>query len=79
MTSAPDAIILPRAAAVRSTADPARQTRRYRHIQPIAEKNRIDWQRASEYDKRNHIRNTIGRYKHLIGPKFFFRALIDHN
>ncbi len=35
----------------------------------MANRGRIGWQRATGYGKRNHAETTMGRYKHLIGPK----------
>ena len=46
--------IPPRADAVLSTADLDRQTARDRHIQLMAERGRIGWQRATRHGKRNH-------------------------
>lgn len=56
------------------TADPDQQTPRDRHIQPMAERGRIGWQRATGYGQRNHAETTMGRYKHLIGPKLRARS-----
>ena len=70
----PDVVIPPRATAVPSTADPDRQSPRDRHIQLMAERGRIGWQRATGYGQRNLIETAIGRYKHLIGPKLRART-----
>ncbi len=40
----------------------------------MADWGRIGWQRATEYGRRNHAETTIGRYKHLIGPKLRARS-----
>ncbi len=64
-----EVIIPPRADAVLSTADPDGQSPRDRHIQLLAERGRIGWQRATEYGRRNHAETITSRYKHLIGPK----------
>ena len=40
----------------------------------MAERGRIGWQRATGYGKRNHVETTMGRYKHLIGPKLRARS-----
>jgi len=59
---------------VLGTADPDQQTPRDRHVQLMAERGRIGWQRATEYGRRNHAETAIGRYKHLIGPKLRARS-----
>ncbi len=64
-----EVVIPPRADAVLGTADPDQQTQRDRHIRLMAERGRIGWQRATGYGRRNHAETTMGRYKHLIGPK----------
>jgi hypothetical protein len=38
-----------------------------RHLQRIAEKGRMGWQKASGYNKRSRVEATIGRYKQVIG------------
>src|SRR3954465_11621624 len=73
--SPPDVIIPPRASAVPSTDDPEAQSPRDRHIRLMAERGRIGWQRATRYGRRNHAETTMGRYKHLIGPKLSARTL----
>jgi hypothetical protein len=70
----PDVIIPARALAVPSTADPNQQSPRDRHIRLMAERGRIGWQRATGYGRRNLAETTIGRYKHLIGPKLRART-----
>ena len=72
--SPPKVVIPPRADAVLSTADPNQQSPRDRHVQLMAERGRIGWQRATGYGKRNHAETTMGRYKHLIGPKLSARS-----
>ena len=67
--SPPEVIIPPRADAVLSTADPDGHSPRDRHVQLMAERGRMGWQRATGYGRRNHAETTMGRYKHLIGPK----------
>ena len=64
----PDVVVPPRASAVPSTGDPAKQTARDRHIRLMAEKGRIGWQKATGYGRRSLGETTVGRYKHLIGP-----------
>ncbi len=69
-----EVVIPPRADAVLSTADPDGQSTRDRHIQHMAERGRIGWQRATEYGRRNQAKTAVGRYKHLIGPKLRARS-----
>ena len=57
-----------------STSDPDQQSPRDRHIRLMAERGRIGWQRATGYARRNHVDTTMGRYKHLIGPKLRARS-----
>ena len=73
--SPPDVIIPPRASAVLSTDDSNVQSPRDRHIQLMADRGRIGWQRATGYGRRNHAETTMGRYKHLIGPRLRARTL----
>jgi hypothetical protein len=72
---APDVVIPPRACAVLSTDEVEKQTARDRHITILAEKGRMGWQRATGYGRRSLVETTIGRYKHLIGPKLRARVL----
>ena len=57
----------------RTTAVPARRprrpTQRDRHLQLIAEKGRMGWQRASGYTKRARAEAAIGRWKQVIGDR----------
>ena len=73
--SPPDVIIPPRASAVLSTDNPDAQSSCDCHIRLMADQGRIGWQRATGYGRRNHAETTIGRYKHLIGPKLRARTL----
>ncbi len=57
-----DVIIPPRSSAVPSTADPNRQRSRDRHIQLMAERGRMGWQRMTGYGKRNAVEATMARY-----------------
>ena len=68
-------IIPPRASAVLSTDNPDAQSPRDRHIRLMAERGRIGWQQATGYGRRNRAETTMGRYKHLIGPKLRARTL----
>jgi hypothetical protein len=69
----PDVVIPPRASAVLRTDAVAPQSQRDKHIQLIAEKGRMGWQKATGYGRRSLVETAIGRYKHLIGSKL--RAL----
>ena len=71
----PDVVVPPRASAVPSTGDVAKQSPRDRHIRLIAEKGRMGWQRATGYGRRSLGETAVGRYKHLIGPKLRARTL----
>ena len=42
-------------------------TKRDRHLQLIAERGRMGWQRASGYNWRALVEADIGRYKRVIG------------
>jgi hypothetical protein len=60
-------IVPPRATAVPSATAASEPTQRDRHLQGIAEKGRIGWQRISGYTKRSRVEAAIGRYKQVIG------------
>ena len=47
---------------------------RDRHVRYIAEKGRLAWQKANGYGRRSLVETTIGRYKHIIGPKLRARS-----
>ena len=51
------------------------QSQRDKHLQLIAEKGRMGWQRATGYGRRSLVETAIGRYKHLIGSKLRARSL----
>jgi hypothetical protein len=65
----PDAavIVLPRSGAVPSAMAETAPTKRDRHQQLIAERGRMGWQRASDYNWRALVEADIGRYKRVIG------------
>jgi hypothetical protein len=65
----PDAevIVPPRATAVLSEMAETEPTQRDRHLQCIAERGRIGWQKASGYTKRSRVETAIGRYKQVSG------------
>src|ERR1700756_3601131 len=66
---APDAAVIvpPRATAVPSAAAKTAPTQRDRHIQEIAERGRMGWQKFSGYNLRAKVEAAIGRYKRVIG------------
>jgi hypothetical protein len=65
----PDAAVIvpPRSSAVPSATAGAAPTKRDRHLQLIAERGRMGWQRASGYNWRALVEADIGRYKRVIG------------
>src|SRR3954449_8430126 len=65
----PDAAVIvpPRSTAVPSEAVETAPTQRDRHLQLIAEKGRMGWQKASGYNRRALAEATIGRFKRVIG------------
>ena len=73
----PEVVVPPRASAVPSSdgSDGNVQSPRDRHIQLMAERGRIGWQKATGYGRRNQAETAMGRYKHLIGPKLRARSL----
>jgi hypothetical protein len=73
----PDVVVPPRASAVPSSdkGDGSAQSQRDRHIQLMAERGRMGWQKATGYGRRNQAETTMFRYKHLIGPKLRARSL----
>src|SRR4051812_27895917 len=60
-------IVPPRATAVPSRTAETAPTQRDRHLELIAEKGRMAWQRASGYTKRARAEATLGRFKRVIG------------
>ena len=50
-----------------SAAAETSPTKRDRHLQLIAERGRMGWQRASGYNWRALVEADIGRYKCVIG------------
>jgi hypothetical protein len=65
----PDAAVVvpPRATAVPSDTAESAPTQRDRHLQCIAERGRMAWQRASGYTRRARAEAAIGRWKQVIG------------
>src|SRR5208283_3954973 len=70
----PDALVIvpPRATAVPSKTRETKPTQRDQHLQDIAAKGRIAWQKASGYNKRSRVETMIGRYKQVIGDGLRF-------
>jgi hypothetical protein len=65
-------IIPPHNTAVISEAG---DTQRDRHIQDIAEKGRITWQRETSYNLRSYVELAMQRYKRIFGNAMKARAL----
>jgi hypothetical protein len=65
----PDAIVIvpPRSSAVPSETAETAPTQRDRHLQLIAERGRMGWQKASGYNWRALVEADIGRWKRVIG------------
>jgi hypothetical protein len=61
-----EVIVPPRATAVPSEMAETAPTQRDRHLQCIAERGRMGWQKASGYNKRSRVETAIGRYKQVI-------------
>src|SRR3954468_13232737 len=64
-----EVIVPPRATAVPSETAESAPTPRDRHLQHIAERGRMGWQRASGYTKRARAEAAIGRWKQVIGDR----------
>src|SRR3954465_14650421 len=62
-------IVPPRSTAVPSQAAETAPTQRDRHLELIAEKGRMAWQKASGYTKRTKAEAAIGRWKQVIGDR----------
>ncbi len=65
----PEAAILvsPRSSAVPSATAETAATQRDRHLQAIAERGRMGWQRASGYNWRALVEADVSRWKRVIG------------
>src|SRR3954454_21820334 len=64
-----EVIVPPRATAVPSATAESEPTQRDRHLQHIAERGRMGWQRASGHTKRARAEAAIGRWKQVIGDR----------
>ncbi len=60
-------IVPPRSGAVPSDAAETAPTQRDRHIEAIAERGRMGWQKASGYNWRALVEADIARFKRVIG------------
>jgi hypothetical protein len=60
-------IVPPRSTAVPGDTAETAPTQRDRHLQLIADKGRMGWQRASGYNRRARIEATMGKFKGVIG------------
>ena len=65
----PEAAVItpPRATAMPSRSAESAPTQRDYHLQLIAERGRMAWQKASGYTKRARAETAISRFKRLIG------------
>ncbi len=72
----PDAKVLvpPRADAVLSPTADTDPTQRDRHIQAIAAKGRMAWQRDSGYNERARVAGQFSRWKQVIGDGLRFHS-----
>jgi hypothetical protein len=62
-----DVIVPPRSGAVPSDTAGTAPTRRDRHIEAIAGRGRMGWQRSSGYNRRALVEAAISRWKRVIG------------
>ena len=60
-------IVPPRSVGVPSAAAETTPTQRDRHLQLIAKRGRMGWQRISGYNWRALVEADIGRFKRVIG------------
>ncbi len=60
-------IVPPRSSAVQSDTAKTEPTQRDRHLQTIADRGRMGWQRASGYNWRALVEADISRWKRVIG------------
>ena len=44
-----------------------------RHIQSIAERGRLGWQRQTDYEKRSKAETAMARYKRILGGQLHAR------
>jgi hypothetical protein len=60
-------VVPPRSTAVPSPSAEKDPTQRDRHIQIIAERGRMNWQKTAGYNARARAEGTMSRYKRIIG------------
>jgi hypothetical protein len=65
-------IIPPRATAIPSGTT---TTQRDRHLETIAKRGRMGWQRSSGYNRRSLVETAVYRYKAIIGRRLHARTL----
>lgn len=68
-----DVVVPPRATAVLSSEALTAPTQRDRHLEAIAKNGRMQWQKASGYNRRAKVEASVGRYKQVIGDGLRFR------
>ena len=66
-------IVPPRSIAALSEMADTEPTQRDGHLQGIAEKGRMGWQKASGYNVRSRVEAAVGCYKQVIGDGLRFR------
>src|SRR5206468_1746471 len=67
-------VVPPRSSTVPSKAAGTAPTQRDRHIQDIAERGRLGWQKASGYNWRALVECDISRWKRVVGDGLRFQA-----
>jgi Transposase DDE domain len=72
--SAATVVVPPRADAVLSATADTDSTQRDRHIQAIAGKGRMAWQRDSGYNQRARVEGQFARWKQVIGDGLRFHS-----
>jgi hypothetical protein len=61
--------------AATSTIVAATLTQRDGHIQSLADKGRLGWQRETDYGKRSKAKTAMSRYKRILGDHLHARKL----
>ena len=67
-------VVPPRSGAVPSDAAETAPTQRDRHIEAIAERGRMGWQKASGYNRRALVEADIARWKQVVGDGLRFQT-----
>src|SRR4051794_25638450 len=67
-------VVPPRANAVPSQAAERAPTQRDRHLQWLAERGRMGWQRVSGYNWRALVESDVSRWKRVIGDGLRFQT-----